>query len=443
MKYLIYLFFLLFFTISIQAQDKKENIKYLFVNSFPIRAKILFDGKETNSLTPCILKDIPQNLKITVRKEGYKDYIITQQELKLKKFEINLIPTSFDLYFPQRITYRIGSNDQKGPLYVTKLKSGKYDVSLTDGKIVFDKASDFLPFEVGFGTAFGCSFLATAGLIAASEVYAYQANESRKNVIDYERYKKAVEDIDRVKIGSIALTATLFAALTSIVITDVVLYYKTKKAKMEVSNKVPSFQDDLFYETALQYLGSGDIKRSSDILQSILTIYPESNIIPKVYYQLGQNYYITGDFINAQKNWEIFIRDYPIADYYDYVLMNFADISYQQKELIEAKNTLEKIVFTENVLNRESIFSFRSKINYELFVKDQSNDSFYNEAETGYLKLIDGFPNSERLEVYFVQLLKLYNYKESSDKIAKLKEKAEKLVGIDPKIREIILSYFK
>nr|HPO50006.1 hypothetical protein [Spirochaetota bacterium] len=116
-------------------------------------------------------------------------------------------------------------------------------------------------------------------------------------------------------------------------------------------------------------------------------------------------------------------------------------IYYQKKELLTARNQLDKMVFTENVLNRESIFSLRAKLNYELYLQERSDD-FYLITEKEYLKLIDDFKSSERLETYFIQLLKLYNYKADADKISKLKEKATNLDGVDEKIKEIILSYF-
>ncbi|HOV13902.1 MAG TPA: outer membrane protein assembly factor BamD, partial [Spirochaetota bacterium] len=378
------------------------------------------------------------------KKEGYNEYIITGQELSSKKFDINLTPNSFDLYFPERASYKLGNTDTRGPVYVSKLKSGQYDINITSNKIIFRKTSNFLPAYVGVGTAFGISLCSTGALIGISEYFNYNANEAKKSgdLQNRYHYESVTKDIDNyAKIPSIVLSGVLFTGLISLIITDAILQYNDKKAKLEISDKDPSNQDGIFYDTALQYLGSGDIKKASDILQSITSLYPDSDLIPKVYYQLGQNYFILQDYDNALKNWEIFLRDYPIADYYDYVLKNMADIYYQKKELLTARNQLDKIIFTENILNRESISSLRAKLNYELYLQEKTDD-YYIVTEKEYLKLIDDFTTSERIEVYFIQLLKLYNYKGDADKITKLKEKAIKLDGVSEKIKEIILSYF-
>ncbi len=426
-----------------QSMGKKETVSYIFVNSYPIRAKVLINGRDNNILTPCILRNLSSDTKVGIKKDGYNEYTLSAQDIISKKFDINLVPNSFDIYFPERTSYKLGNTDTKGPVYVSKLKSGQYDINITDNKIVFRKTSLFLPAYVGVGTALGISLLSTGSLIGVSEYYNYNANEARKNgdATNKYHYETMTRDMDYVKIPSIALSGLLFTGLLSLIIADAVLQYNDKRAKLEILDKSPSNQDEIFYDTALQYLSSGDIKRSTDILLSIISIYPESDLIPKVFYQLGQNYFIMQEYDTALKNWEIFLRDYPIADYYDYVLKNMADIYYEKKELLMARNQLDKIIFTENILNRESILSLRAKISYDLYLKEQT-DQTYISSETDYLKLIDDFKASERVEVYFIQLLKLYNYKGDTDKITKLKEKASKLEVVNEKVREIILSYF-
>ncbi|HOV14154.1 MAG TPA: hypothetical protein PK771_07715, partial [Spirochaetota bacterium] len=65
-KYLI-LFFIVCFAFNLFPQlfGKKAPINYLFINSYPIRAKVLFDGKDTNTLTPCILRNLNPDVKIS------------------------------------------------------------------------------------------------------------------------------------------------------------------------------------------------------------------------------------------------------------------------------------------------------------------------------------------------------------------------------------------
>ncbi|HPO50779.1 MAG TPA: hypothetical protein PLO89_10685, partial [Spirochaetota bacterium] len=266
MKNLLIFIIFLFFTFSLFSQSfgKKENIKYLFLNSYPIRAKVFFDGKDTNTLTPCVIKNINPDVKISVKKNGYNEYFLTKSDMGLRKFDINLIPSSFDLYFPERVFYKLGSTETKGPVYVSKLKSGQYDMSVSGDKIIFRKTSNFLPAYVGLGTAFGISLASTAILIGVAEYCNFNANEAKisgETALSPKRfhYEETTKNIDTyAKIPAISLTGVLFAALISVIITDAVLQYNYKKEEMEVSDKTPSSQDGMFYDTALQYLGSGE-----------------------------------------------------------------------------------------------------------------------------------------------------------------------------------------
>jgi outer membrane protein assembly factor BamD (BamD/ComL family) len=441
MKKIIVINFLFFFTLFLYPQ---ESAKYLFINTYPIRAKVFIDGKDSNLSTPCILHNVVQKIKITIKKDGYSNYELSEAEVISKKFYAELTPSSFDLYFPEKTKYQIGSTELNGPVFVSKLKSGKYDITVAKNKILFSKSSVFLPFEVGVGTAFGLSLSFMVGSIAMSEYYASLARTAKYtgNAADFQYYSRTTDGIDIAKISSIGVTSFLGLALIGLIIADVIYQYKSKTNKMEISNKSPSSQDKLFYDSAIQFLSIGEINRSTQVLQTIVTLFPQSELMPVVYYQLGQNYFISQDYDNALSNWETFIREYPIADYYDYVMKNLADIYYTKKDLKTARNYLERIVFSDNMLNKELVYSFKAKLDAEIFT-DSGEEENYSQATNEFNILIDNFSASERLDTYFSQLLKLYNLKSDADKITELKTKAENLTGIDEKVKELILSYFK
>lgn len=414
---------------------------YLFINTSPLRASVFINGKDATLLTPCILKnDQVKNTVITVKKHGYKEYELTQKEIGSGDVEITLIPLSFDLYFPQKNSYQIGSARIKGPVYVTGLKPGKYQMDYDNDKMVFQKSNAFIPYEAGVGTALGLSFATMVALIALSEYNASQAYYT-DNEVDYGYYTRTTQNLDIAKYIAIGTTASLTVAFSSVVAADLLSKNHNKKNEMEILNKTPSEQDEFLYQTAMQFTTSGEIDRSTKIMKTIITLYPESDLLPLVYYQLGQNYFIAGEYEQAKTYWDTFIRDYPTALYYDYVLKNLADIYVLSGDLDNGRMILERTVFTDNILTRESIASLKAKIDFERYKKSQDG-TLYTKVEEEYEGLINNFPNSEKLDTYYLMLIQLYKITNAADKLSELKKTVAGRSDIDPVFKQLILSYF-
>jgi outer membrane protein assembly factor BamD (BamD/ComL family) len=440
MKKYIFIFILLTFTFFIHAE---ESVRYLFINSYPIRAKIMIEGKDSVFLTPCILRDISLKSKITIKKEGFISYVLTEADIASKKVTRDLTPSSFSLFFPERTNYQIEGTEVKGPVFVSKLKTGKYDVGVNKNKISFSNSTNLLPFETAFGATFTCSLGVMIGSIVMSEYFSSAAKEANSKGLtyDYEYNIRSSKNADIAKYVSIGTTSLLGLILIGFINADIVYKFKQKTEKLQISYKIPVAQDESFYDSAVQLLGSGDIDKSTQILKSIISVYPDSDLLPKIYYQLGQNYFIQNDYENALIYWDSFIRDYPTADYFDYVIKNQSDIYYAKKDLKNARTNLDKIVFTENIINRELIYSFRAKLDLELY-STEKKEEYYQSSENEYLTLINDFPSSEMTDMYFSQLIKLYNFTSNADKIQELKVKAENLNGTNVNIKQKILSYF-
>ena len=101
---------------------------------------------------------------------------------------------------------------------------------------------------------------------------------------------------------------------------------------------------------------------------------------------------------------------------------------------------LDKAVYTDNMLTKESIISLKSRIDYEKYLKNASDENM-GLAESGYKSLIETFPNSEKLDTYYFMLVTLYKSKNLTDKLITLKEEVNNL-NIDKNLKELTLSYF-
>ncbi len=436
MKTKYFLFLYLVFTMSLQAGE------YLFINTYPIRAKIIIDGVDTKIITPCLLKN-DQLIKkvINISKSGYKPYKLNNKDIESKNVTITLIPTSFDVYFPEKNTYKIGSTQMKGPVFVSELKPGSYEIDLLNDKMTFTKTNNFFPYEASLGTAIALSFASMISTIVLSEYCANQAYLAKGiNQADYDFYVRSTANVDIAKFASIATTAALGVAFSSIVAVDIATRVNNRKKEYTLLNKSPSNQDDTLFLTAMQFTASGEIERSTQIMRTIISLYPDSEHLPLIHYQIGQNYYITGDLEKARNYWETFIQDYPVSSYYDYVLKNLADIYFIEGNFERARFMLDKAVYTDNMLTKESIISLKSRIDYERYLKNTSDENM-GLAETGYKSLIETFPNSEKLDTYYFMLITLYKSKNLADKLITLKEEVNNL-NIDKNLKDLTLSYF-
>jgi tetratricopeptide (TPR) repeat protein len=433
---------ILIFTICIHAAGAQEH---LFINTDPIGASVFVNNEDTRQVTPCIIRGISSRFppKIRIAKEGYRDYVIKQSDYQDGVATIQMTPVSFTIYFPMKTRFRIGTSTAKGPLSLNNMKSGNYNFSIVDDQILVSRYTNFMPVEAGLGAAVGLSLVWMVTSIILSEVF-YQEfiDKSRDDPTsrDAYYYKKLDSNFQPVKFTSIGVTAAFTVALTSVIITDIVLRTRAKKQKYEIVTKPSS--DEVFFETSKLYLGQGEIEKSIRILKLFISMYPDSNLIPSAYYQLGQNYFILEDYDSALENWIVFIDDYPLSEYYDYVLKNISDIYYQRNEYVTAKQWLDRTLYTTDKASIEEILSFKARLDTRLF-QQSGNMDFFFAAEGNYLNLITNFTRSARLDTYFSQLIELYSSNNDADKLKELKEKAGSLDIEDEALLAIILSLFE
>jgi len=437
MKRLIFLYVLFFFTFFIHGDENELN--YLFINSTPIKAKVLINNIDKGYITPCIIKNLDNSVKtIKIVKEGYIEQAFDILQIKSKRLDVYLTSNTLNLYFPDSATYKISDITKKGPIFVSNLESGNYFINIKKDQIIVRRVSPFLPAEISLGTSLGISLIFTGITIGLSEYYNYRAI-STNNDFDERHYDLVKRGYDIGKYVSISISSIIATALTGIIIADVATRIRNKKRKIELLSKSPIDEGAKLYNNSLDYLSNGEIEKSINILESLISLYPDNVHVPMAYYQLGQNYFLLKKYDNALLNWEIFINDYPVADYYDYVLKNIAEIYYMKDDYDNAIKMLNKVVFTENILDRETIFSFKAKLNLEMYFLKKDNE-FYVMADTIYSSLIDSFPQSERLAYYYSQLIKLYKSEKNTDKLNILKQKADEIK--DPSIKKTVLSYF-
>ena len=427
---------LLFFTFFIHASDKIPA--GIFVNTTPIKAKIFIDGADSGLLTPCLLSGInPISRRITIKKDGFKDYNISIKKIENNKLDIYLAPNSFMLYFPDISKYKIGDTEYAGPVYLG-LKNGNYNFKTIDDKILITKKSNLRPARIFFGATLGVSLVFTGMTLGLSQYYNYAAN-STINDFDRRHYELVSHGFSAGMYASISISSVLAIVLLAVTLADESYKRKVQKEEYSVEKYLPEDKSKEMYESSIDLLSSGDIEKSITVLKTFVSLYPDSDYIPAACYQLGQNYYILDDYDNALRYYEIFITEYPLADYYNNALKNISEIHYLKQDYNNAVKAAEKIILSENSSDYETILSFRAELFLNIF-KMSNNDDYFETSEKSYLTLIDNFFTSERVDFYYLKLIELYNMIGDTDKLTILKEKARKIQN--PSMRELILRHF-
>ncbi len=447
MKVKIISFFLL-----ISSLVFSQNVpKYLFINSSPIRAKVIINGKDGELFTPCLVKDIKGVVlpEIILKREGYRDYKIIGMDIKESAAQINMVPVSFDIFFPGKNGFNITGNSVDGPVLLSGVTEGTYAFSFNSRTILLNRTNPFTPAYSGLGVAAGITAATTFSMLGLRFYYDNLALDSQNSITadsiyDYRKYSEYRDGFQNAAIATGIAAGVIVTAIISVIIADAAVRYDKKNKKIESVNttKTPvDDEDNKFFNTALDFIGAGELEKSIKVFNSMLSLYPDSDYIPRVYYHLGQNYFLLGDKVNALKYMTTFIEKYPLASYYDFVIRNIAEIYYNEKDYENARSWISSVLYQENQLNRESVVGFTAKIDFERYMKNKTQE-LYQLTEQQLLDIILRFTESDFLDIYYHQLIMLYKSDNNAEKITKLKERLDQTQNINPTMKEIILSYF-
>ncbi|MEK7841840.1 MAG: tetratricopeptide repeat protein, partial [Deltaproteobacteria bacterium] len=76
-------------------------------------------------------------------------------------------------------------------------------------------------------------------------------------------------------------------------------------------------RDNFQYKIAMTYLKLTDIKQTRAELKEIVKNSPNSTLVPEIYYQIANTYYLEGDYKEAINGYEMVISLYPASSYAD------------------------------------------------------------------------------------------------------------------------------
>lgn len=98
------------------------------------------------------------------------------------------------------------------------------------------------------------------------------------------------------------------------------------------------------YDTALGLFKAGNYQGAIDGFQSFVDAHPNSQLVPRAYYWIGNSYYNLRDYKNAIANQQKLVGQYPNSPKVPDALLNIASCQQALGDASEAKKTLKNIV---------------------------------------------------------------------------------------------------
>jgi len=98
------------------------------------------------------------------------------------------------------------------------------------------------------------------------------------------------------------------------------------------------------YDAALALFKAGNYQGAIDGFQSFVGAHPNSQLIPRAYYWIGNSYFNLRDYKNAIANQQKLVNQYPNSPKVPDALLNIASCQQGLGDASEAKKTLKNIV---------------------------------------------------------------------------------------------------
>jgi hypothetical protein len=319
----------------------------LFIDSDPIGATVLFDGKALPEKTPILLRDVkPGQHSIGIAQPGYAPWLDTI-EIKAGKVSVvdrKLSDQSFIPRFNSADTVFIGGvkRSYKGELY--KLPEGDYRITKQGTKLSIEPifpAQQLLDItNVTTGLLLGAS--AISGI---DELLTSQAPGGGLIAL-------------YISTGVMALTDTLFNYKKSQFLEGF------KVVRMPERSVVPPAREQ--YGQAQQLLASNELSAAADAYTKLLQDHPDSSYFPKALYQLSKIHSIEGNDFLAGIELRLILAKYPAPALYDKSCKSLADVYYRLGDYRAAIDELDKMVFIDPLFTRAQITEYRAAIEKKL-----------------------------------------------------------------------------
>jgi tetratricopeptide (TPR) repeat protein len=367
--------------------DASEAAKaILFVNSSPIRARVILDGEPLAGETPLMLRNLESGEhEVQILKE---DYRLASRTLDLApgevaELDIELVKKFWRPAFPDEQELIVHGNPMETGDNLFRLPEGTYNVSRQGTRL------DLEP------------------------VYPYQNVITALNIsLPVFLSFSAVLTLQEMLLPSDTDLPLPPALLTSYIINlgmislDVALHVRKGKFMRdfaagtdELAGSSSAVREQ--YERAEELLAAGELSRALNIYSRITAAHRDSEYFPPALYKIAKIHLITGKDSLAILEFRLITSTFPLADLYDKAQKALADIYLSQGSYEQSRSRLDTMVLYDPLFTAEQIDSYRCEI-LERWV--ETEEERLEELIGCYEKMLALYPGSESADSYRYRL---------------------------------------
>jgi len=324
-KFLILLIIFIFLSHTLVAKD-------LFISTEPINAAV-YVGDDMVGRSPLRIGTLQENSAVSLRilKSGYEE-IEMEVELDDKRTQllyVTLYTPNVDIILSQRDkdVYVNEVNAGKSPLVLKNLPNGTYSFESDQERITISNAEYARMKKTTKWEIASSAFLWGAAL--GGGIY--------------------LKNNDNEKSGDLLLlSSAIFGGILGynlLKLWKINLNEKRDRAEMnaiEISEISIEADRDMF-TNAMEYMGKEYWDDALGKFKLLVSLYPDSQYVPLSLYQTGFIYYRNGEFQKASTQFQSFVYDYPIIEFYTFAVHDLIDSELRLGNVSEALSKYESL----------------------------------------------------------------------------------------------------
>lgn len=314
----------------------------LFVNSQPIGAEVRIDKTLLPGTTPMIIRRAdPGTYTFTIRKESYEpateDLVLAGGQVR--EMSAQLVPRGLSITLPRNDTAVVAGSEVTAGDSVLQLTGDRFLIESDSGTVrvrprpglerLGDALSIVAPVMMAFGT-----------LLTVDAV----VNPPENGPV----LPPTVIAVHGVTAAAIGLNVGIQISRAR----------AARDFRVAVEARGDPDREQRLLEEADEHLANGDIERSLERYDELLSEFPTSDYVPEALHRSAGVLILLGEVSAAESRFSRIVQELPVADFYDTSLKNLADIAYQRGEYDEALSYLDKITYFRSPFTRAEILEY-------------------------------------------------------------------------------------
>jgi len=316
----------------------------LFVNSSPLGADVVMDGRDLGGRTPLLLRDMePGPHRLELRKQGFQARSLDLELAsgKAQVVAVDLPEQGISTGFPAEGEIVLDGNAAAARDRVFYFGQGGFSIVREQGVVHVDplypqqRLIDALNITIPIMLVF-------AGLLTVDAV-------ANPPATDW--------PVPPAVLASHGITLSMIGL-------DIGLNLHKRRQARSYSWTARSAEGNQqvarnLYTEAEQRREIGELDEALERYAKLMRSQPDSPLVPMSLYRIGSIQYLRGENTEAVKSFESLVRDYPVAELYDRCQKNLADLMLLAKQFEASLGHLDDMVFVDPLYSREEIAFYR------------------------------------------------------------------------------------